>query len=43
MLMLFFSFLAAAVLPTWVLVLILVFATLALLPALRFCGMYGYR
>ncbi|XP_045635857.1 cytokine receptor common subunit beta [Ursus americanus] len=31
------------VLPTWVLVLILVFATLALLPALRFCGMYGYR
>ncbi|XP_007519473.1 cytokine receptor common subunit beta isoform X2 [Erinaceus europaeus] len=31
------------VLPTWGLSLILVFATLALLPALRFCGMYGYR
>ncbi|KAM5250749.1 cytokine receptor common subunit beta [Hipposideros larvatus] len=31
------------VLPMWVLVLILVFTTLALLSALRFCGMYGYR
>ncbi|XP_025316742.1 cytokine receptor common subunit beta [Canis lupus familiaris] len=31
------------VLPMWVLVLILVIATLALFPALRFCGMYGYR
>ncbi|XP_016017274.2 cytokine receptor common subunit beta isoform X3 [Rousettus aegyptiacus] len=31
------------VLPMWVLVVILVFITLALLPALRFCGMYGYR
>lgn len=31
------------VLPTWVLVLILVFATLALLPVLRYCGIYGYR
>uniref|UniRef100_A0A8C4MRH4 Fibronectin type-III domain-containing protein n=1 Tax=Equus asinus TaxID=9793 RepID=A0A8C4MRH4_EQUAS len=30
-------------LPMWVLVLILVFATLVLLPALRFCGVYGYR
>ncbi|XP_032202284.1 cytokine receptor common subunit beta isoform X1 [Mustela erminea] len=31
------------VLPMWVLVLILVFTTGALLPALRCCGMYGYR
>lgn len=31
------------VLPMWVLVLILVFATLALLTALRVCGKYGYR
>lgn len=31
------------VLPTWVLALILVFTTLALLPVLRFCGIYGYR
>ncbi|KAM5287926.1 cytokine receptor common subunit beta [Ctenodactylus gundi] len=31
------------VLPTWILVLILVFVTLALLVALRFCGLYGYR
>lgn len=31
------------VLPMWVLVLILVFTTMALLPALRYCGMYGYR
>ncbi|XP_039733706.1 cytokine receptor common subunit beta isoform X2 [Pteropus medius] len=30
-------------LPMWVLAVILVFITLALLPALRFCGMYGYR
>ncbi|XP_005379230.1 PREDICTED: cytokine receptor common subunit beta isoform X2 [Chinchilla lanigera] len=30
-------------LPTWVLALILVFVTLALLLALRFCGLYGYR
>ncbi|XP_001916724.2 cytokine receptor common subunit beta isoform X1 [Equus caballus] len=30
-------------LPMWVLALILVFATLVLLPALRFCGVYGYR
>ncbi|XP_029809436.1 cytokine receptor common subunit beta [Suricata suricatta] len=31
------------VLPVWVLALILVFTTLALLPVLRFCGIYGYR
>ncbi|XP_054430490.1 cytokine receptor common subunit beta [Pteronotus mesoamericanus] len=31
------------VLPMWGLAFILVLATLALLPALRFCGMYGYR
>ncbi|XP_058164741.1 cytokine receptor common subunit beta isoform X1 [Dasypus novemcinctus] len=30
-------------LPVWVLALILVMLTLALVPALRFCGMYGYR
>ncbi|XP_074231588.1 cytokine receptor common subunit beta isoform X1 [Camelus bactrianus] len=30
-------------LPTWVLALILVFITLTLLMALRFCGIYGYR
>ncbi|KAM6162617.1 cytokine receptor common subunit beta-like [Erethizon dorsatum] len=30
-------------LPTWVLALVLVFVTLALLLALRFCGLYGYR
>ncbi|XP_070456724.1 cytokine receptor common subunit beta-like isoform X1 [Equus przewalskii] len=30
-------------LSVWVLALILVFATLVLLPALRFCGVYGYR
>lgn len=32
-----------AVLPTWGLALILVFTTLALVLALRFCGTYGYR
>ncbi|KAF6118173.1 colony stimulating factor 2 receptor subunit beta [Phyllostomus discolor] len=31
------------VLPMWGLAFILVFTTLALLPALRFCGLYGYR
>lgn len=31
------------VLPTWALALTLVFTTLALLPALRFCGIHGYR
>ncbi|XP_054998386.1 cytokine receptor common subunit beta [Sorex araneus] len=31
------------VLPTWGLVLILVLLTLASVPALRFCGVYGYR
>ncbi|XP_010597639.3 cytokine receptor common subunit beta-like isoform X1 [Loxodonta africana] len=31
------------VLPMWVLVLILILVTLALLPALRFCGVYAYR
>ncbi|XP_004634739.1 cytokine receptor common subunit beta [Octodon degus] len=30
-------------LPTWVLALLLVIATLVLLLALRFCGLYGYR
>ncbi|XP_004700772.1 cytokine receptor common subunit beta [Echinops telfairi] len=30
-------------LPVWVLALILALVTLALLPALRFCGVYGYR
>ncbi|NP_001166524.1 cytokine receptor common subunit beta precursor [Cavia porcellus] len=30
-------------LPTWVLALVLVLVTLALLLALRFCGLYGYR
>ncbi|KAM6216472.1 cytokine receptor common subunit beta [Rhynchocyon petersi] len=31
------------VLPTWVLALTLVLITLALLPVLRYCGLYGYR
>lgn len=38
-----FSFLGLKVLPTWALALTLVFTTLALLPALRFCGIHGYR
>nr|XP_013008444.1 cytokine receptor common subunit beta-like [Cavia porcellus] len=36
-------FLLPPALPTWVLALVLVLVTLALLLALRFCGLYGYR
>lgn len=31
------------VLPMWVLALVVIFLTIAVLLALRFCGIYGYR